>query len=511
MVAPDVNSSGVGTGGDGDFSPSFATILLPESLPQPAKTIELPKDDKPIDLVTNVKAEEMLVVPDSRPVTCAACGEASYDGPSSTSSSSIKTTEIKKAAAAEETVKVVMIKEEEEVEDTGAISVVHYGNCINVGGGDGDGDGDGGGVNGNGSSSSSSSVDLPKPMEGLHETGPPPFLKKTFEMVEDPETDSTVSWNKNRDSFIVWDAHEFSKHLLPKYFKHCNFSSFIRQLNTYGFRKVDPDRWEFANEWFRGGKRHLLKNIKRRSRYNKREQGAANRGDSAKPGTEVEIENLKNDRDLLKVEILKLSQQQENSENQLSIVEQRTRVAECKQLQMFIFLSKAAKNRGFIQNLIPKRKQQRELDGSELKKRRLLPTQVPENLPDAADANQSVNCRYQAQEQLATMQTELAEILREDTETNTMLKLLGAPMSDEFCSPIQDQKANLICGTNDRESVHHLMSEKLLDEDSVSENLVEEDFEVNDSKFYLELEDLIGKPRTWGGYVTEMVEHAGCT
>jgi len=73
----------------------------------------------------------------------------------------------------------------------------------------------------------------PKPMEGLHEMGPPPFLKKTFDMVEDPKTDLVVSWSQTRDSFVVWDSHEFSKTLLPKYFKHSNFSSFIRQLNTY--------------------------------------------------------------------------------------------------------------------------------------------------------------------------------------------------------------------------------------------------------------------------------------
>lgn len=79
----------------------------------------------------------------------------------------------------------------------------------------------------------SSSIQLPKPMEGLNDVGPPPFLKKTFEMVEDPDTDPIVSWSASRDSFIVWDSHEFSKILLPKYFKHSNFSSFIRQLNTY--------------------------------------------------------------------------------------------------------------------------------------------------------------------------------------------------------------------------------------------------------------------------------------
>ncbi|KAG6387167.1 hypothetical protein SASPL_152353 [Salvia splendens] len=96
---------------------------------------------------------------------------------------------------------------------------------------------------------------------------PAPFISKTFDLLDAAEAGGAtgvVSWNSGGNGFVVWSPAEFSKLMLPKYFKHNNFSSFVRQLNTYGFKKTASKRWEFKHDKFLKGFKHLLVEISRK-------------------------------------------------------------------------------------------------------------------------------------------------------------------------------------------------------------------------------------------------------
>ncbi|XP_057511804.1 heat shock factor protein HSF8-like [Actinidia eriantha] len=220
----------------------------------------------------------------------------------------------------------------------------------------------------------------PAPMPNAN--APPPFLVKTYDMVDDPSTDKVVSWSPTNNSFVVWDPPEFSRDLLPKYFKHNNFSSFVRQLNTYGFRKVDPDRWEFANEGFLRGQKHLLRSISRRKpahgHGNQPPQQPHAQSSSVgacvevgKFGLEEEVERLKRDKNVLMLELVRLRQQQQTTDNQLQAMVQRLQGMEQRQQQMMSFLAKAVHSPGFLAQFVNQQNESNKRITEGNKKRRL--------------------------------------------------------------------------------------------------------------------------------------------
>ncbi|SCV02908.1 LAMI_0H03950g1_1 [Lachancea mirantina] len=64
------------------------------------------------------------------------------------------------------------------------------------------------------------------------------FIRKLYAMLEDREMRELIWWSPSETSFLIRPNEKFSK-ALAAYFKHSNVSSFVRQLNMYGFHKVN--------------------------------------------------------------------------------------------------------------------------------------------------------------------------------------------------------------------------------------------------------------------------------
>lgn len=99
-----------------------------------------------------------------------------------------------------------------------------------------------------------------------------PFVSKTYELLSDEQLNDIIHWSASNDSFIIAKPLLFENDILPKYFKHSKLNSFIRQLNTYGFKKIvkkDSKDLEFKHKLFVKGNETLLPFIVRRSNTSK--------------------------------------------------------------------------------------------------------------------------------------------------------------------------------------------------------------------------------------------------
>ena len=96
----------------------------------------------------------------------------------------------------------------------------------------------------------------------------PNFLLKLYQILENDEYKDIIHWGDDGTYFVVQNLHDFTENILSKYYKHNNFSSFIRQLNMYDFhkRKSNSNEHIFEHKNFIRDKKELLKLIKRKTK-----------------------------------------------------------------------------------------------------------------------------------------------------------------------------------------------------------------------------------------------------
>ncbi|XP_052651558.1 heat shock factor protein 4 isoform X3 [Harpia harpyja] len=141
-------------------------------------------------------------------------------------------------------------------------------------------------------------------------------------MVRDAPLTSPLSLSplQNGTSFHVFDQGRFAKEVLPKYFKHNNMASFVRQLNMYGFRKVvnieqgglvkpERDDTEFQHLCFLQGHEHLLEHIKRKVSVVKSEETKMRQEDLSRLLYEVQI--LRSQQENMECQVQDMKQQNE--------------------------------------------------------------------------------------------------------------------------------------------------------------------------------------------------------
>ncbi|KAM9637311.1 heat shock factor protein 2 isoform 2-T2 [Morphnus guianensis] len=123
--------------------------------------------------------------------------------------------------------------------------------------------------------------------------GVPAFLSKLWALVGEAPSNQLITWSQNGQSFLVLDEQRFAKEILPKYFKHNNMASFVRQLNMYGFRKVvhvesgivkleRDGPVEFQHPYFKQGREDLLEHIKRKVSSSRPEENKIRQEDISK-------------------------------------------------------------------------------------------------------------------------------------------------------------------------------------------------------------------------------------
>ena len=84
-------------------------------------------------------------------------------------------------------------------------------------------------------------------------------------ILTNPNLNDVVAWAPHGRSWCILKPREFEIRVLPKYFEHSKFSSFVRQANGWGFRRLSQghDRNAYYHEYFLRGMPWLCKKMRR--------------------------------------------------------------------------------------------------------------------------------------------------------------------------------------------------------------------------------------------------------
>ncbi|CAM9587807.1 unnamed protein product [Ectocarpus sp. 13 AM-2016] len=106
----------------------------------------------------------------------------------------------------------------------------------------------------------------PAKKKGGKRGAPQTFASKLFNVLQAAEgkKGSPVSWCLEGNSFTVHNDKDFETQVLTANYRHGKFSSFQRQLNMYGFRKVaDCSDRTYSHPFFRRDQSDLLAQVRR--------------------------------------------------------------------------------------------------------------------------------------------------------------------------------------------------------------------------------------------------------
>jgi hypothetical protein len=85
-------------------------------------------------------------------------------------------------------------------------------------------------------------------------------------MLDNKMFHNIISWKEMGDWFIIKNIEVFESEVLPKYFRHKNFTSFLRQLNMYSFIKIREDKYySFSHKLFKRSTNEFSKIIRRKN------------------------------------------------------------------------------------------------------------------------------------------------------------------------------------------------------------------------------------------------------